>query len=248
MKRHLKKLISTVSIIVGLMLLVSVPEISAIDSPDYTRGAHRGASLDFEENTLDAFRSAVKDPLYEFIEFDIQLTSDGKMAVIHQNSKFRIPKKFSYVSTMTYEEVQEKFEFYVPTYEEVIEIVKEKPLQIDIKSSKNLTNDQELIDFLIPDLETRGVTEYILSSTSEDIVKYTEETYPHVETGRVFWVTTNSIFPTGNSVAKFYDSTVADYVFIHAYNLRNYDLLIENKPEDVEIAFWYFTDEIYLMN
>ena len=159
MKRHLKKLVSTIGIIMGLMLLVSVPEISAIDSQDYILGAHRGASLDFEENTLEAFELAVENPLYEFIEFDIQLTSDGKKVVIHQNNILRIPKKFARVSTMNYSEVQETFEFYVPTYEEVIEIVKEKPLQIDIKSSKNLTNDQELIDFLIVDLEKRGVTE-----------------------------------------------------------------------------------------
>ena len=248
MKRHLKKLVSAIAIIVGLSLLVSVPEISAIDSPDYTRGAHRGASIAFEENTLDAFRSAAEDPLFEFIEFDIQLTADGKKAVIHQNNIFRIPKKFAKISTMNYSEVHETFEFYVPTYEEVIDIVKEKPLQIDIKSSKNLTNDQELIDFLVSDLEEAGVEDYIISSTSEDIVKYTEETYPHVETGRVFWVTQNSIFPTGNAVAKFYNSTAADYVFIHGHNLRNYDLLMENKPEDVKIAFWYFTDEIYLMS
>jgi len=248
MKRHLKKLIGVISIITGLMFLVSVPEISAIDSQDYTFGAHRGASLDFTENTLESFESAVQNPLYRFIEFDIQLTSDGKRVVIHQNNILRIPKKFARVSTMNYSEVQETFEFYVPTYEEVIEIVKEKPLQIDIKSSKNLTNDQELIDFLIVDLKERGVTEYILSSTSEDIVKYTEETYPEVDTGRVFWVNRNSIFPSESAVINFYNSTVADYAFVHGHNIRNYDLLMEFKPEDKGLAFWYFTDEIYLMN
>jgi len=248
MKRHLKKLIGVITIITGLMFLVSVPEISAIDSQDYTRGAHRGASLDFTENTLEAFERAVENPLYEFIEFDIQLTSDGKRVVIHQNNLLRIPKKFARVSAMTYDEVQETFEFYVPTYEEVIELVKEKPLQIDIKSSKNLTNDQALIDFLIVDLEERGVTEYILSSASEDIVKYTKETYPEVDTGRVFWVNRNSIFPSESAVIKFYNSTVADYIFIHGHNIRNYDLLMEFKPEDKSLAFWYFTDEIYLMN
>ena len=92
------------------MLLVSVPEISAIDSQDYILGAHRGASLDFEENTLEAFELAVENPLYEFIEFDIQLTSDGKKVVIHQNNILRIPKKFARVSTMNYSEVQETFD------------------------------------------------------------------------------------------------------------------------------------------
>ena len=248
MKRHLKKLIGVIAIITGLMFLVSVPEISAIDSQDYIRGAHRGASLDFEENTLESFESAMENPLYEFIEFDIQLTSDKKRVIIHQNNILRIPKKFAQISTMTYDEVQETFDFYVPTYEEVIEIVKEKPLQIDIKASDSLTNDQELVDFLIVDLKERGVNEYIISAISEDLIIYIEENYPEVETGRVFWVNSNSIFPTESAVTKFYNSTVADYVFVHGHNIRNYDLLMEFKPEDKSLAFWYFTDEIYLMS
>ncbi|MBT5274323.1 hypothetical protein HOL82_00015, partial [Candidatus Woesearchaeota archaeon] len=58
----------------------------------------------------------------------------------------------------------------------------------------------------------------------------------------------NSIFPSESAVIKFYNSTVADYAFVHGHNIRNYDLLMEFKPEDKSLAFWYFTDEIYLMN
>ena len=74
------------------------------------------------------------------------------------------------------------------------------------------------------DLKERGVNEYIISAISEDLIIYIEENYPEVETGRVFWVNSNSIFPTESAVTKFYNSTVADYVFVHGHNIRNYDL------------------------
>src|SRR5262245_32268868 len=50
--------------------------------------AHRGNARDFPENTLPALRSAV-DLGVRFVEFDIQLTSDGVPVVIHDHDLAR---------------------------------------------------------------------------------------------------------------------------------------------------------------
>jgi len=47
--------------------------------------AHRGVSTEAPENTMSAFRLAVEQE-YEYIELDPALTSDGKIAVLHDRT------------------------------------------------------------------------------------------------------------------------------------------------------------------
>jgi glycerophosphoryl diester phosphodiesterase len=51
--------------------------------------AHRGASADAPENTLEAFRMAVEQAA-DLIETDLQLTADGALAVFHDADLQRI--------------------------------------------------------------------------------------------------------------------------------------------------------------
>ena len=44
--------------------------------------AHRGASGNFPENTIPAFEEAIRLGV-EMIEFDVHLTRDGRLLIIH---------------------------------------------------------------------------------------------------------------------------------------------------------------------
>jgi len=248
-KKILKKILFA-KMLVAIYLLVSiliVPEINSVDA-ETIYGAHRGASVDYKENTINAFEKALKDEKYHFIEFDIQYSKDGEIVVFHENTRFRRPKKGVSTPDLTYKELNSKFEFEIPKYEEVMELLGgKKPLNIEIKSHGDFEKDKELIDFIIQDCKNKGISDQVMiSAISSDIIDYIEETYPEVRTGKVYFVTINSLMPVSNICDEVYD-TPADYVLLHGYNIYNYETLIKCKPEDKNLIIWYFTDEAYII-
>jgi len=251
-KKHRKilKKILFANLILIVYLLVSfliVPEIDSVDA-ETIYGAHRGASVDYKENTVDAFEKALEDAKYQFIEFDIQYSKDEEIVVFHENTRFRRPKKGVSTPDLTYDELNSKFEFEIPVYEEVMKLLGgKKPLNIEIKSHGDFEQDKRLVDFIIQDCKNRGISDQVMiSAISNEIIEYIEEKHPEVRTGKVHFVTINSLMPVSNICDDVYDTT-ADYVLLHGYNLHNYKTLIECKPEDKNLIFWYFTDEAYIV-
>jgi glycerophosphoryl diester phosphodiesterase len=70
-----------------------------------TNFAHRGASLIAPENTLEAFRLAVRSGAGG-LELDIHMTSDGQIVVIHDDSVDRTTEGTGLVRRMTLHETQ----------------------------------------------------------------------------------------------------------------------------------------------
>lgn len=239
------KLVLTFYLLAGFLI---VPEINSVNA-ETIQGAHRGASLDYEENTLNAFEKALKEDKYKFIEFDIQYSKDGEIVVFHENNKFMIPKNFVSIPDLTYDELNSEFEFEVPRYEDVMELISgKKPVDIEIKSHGDLIKDRQLIDFIVQDCKNRGIENQIMiSSPSNDIITYIEENYPEIRTGKVYWITIQSLIPISSICDDVYD-TPADYVLLHGYNIHNYKTLTKGKPEDKSLIFWYFTDEVYIVD
>ena len=66
--------------------------------------AHRGASGYAPENTLDAFRKAVEMGA-DGIELDVQMTKDGELVVIHDETIDRVSNGKGWVKDYTYEEL-----------------------------------------------------------------------------------------------------------------------------------------------
>jgi len=67
--------------------------------------AHRGASGTFPENTLSAFRAAI-DAGADMCELDVQLTRDGAVVVIHDETVNRTSDGRGKVAELTLEEIQ----------------------------------------------------------------------------------------------------------------------------------------------
>ena len=67
--------------------------------------AHRGAIGTFPENTLRAFRAAI-DAGADMCELDVQLTRDGKVVVIHDETVERTTEGQGAVASLTLEELQ----------------------------------------------------------------------------------------------------------------------------------------------
>ncbi|MFH1307742.1 MAG: glycerophosphodiester phosphodiesterase family protein [archaeon] len=247
-KKRILALFSLAIAFIPIYLIISVPAITAIQD-NYIQGAHRGSSVDYIENTLEAFEAALTNNKYQYIEFDVTITSDGKLVVIHQNNLLRIPKKFMIISEHTYEEIEEAFDFEVPEYSQVMNLVAgKKPLNIEIKNHGSIEEGIEIADLIIHDCIERGILNQVLiSSPCEEVLEYIEAEHPEINTGRVYWITFDSIIPYESSVEKFCQSTVADYFIIHGYNIYNYNLIKKCMPKDKGLIIWYFTDEAYII-
>ena len=107
--------------------------------------AHRGASGTFPENTLSAFRAAI-DAGADMCELDVQLTRDGAVVVIHDETVERTTDGKGEVAELTLEELKRldagaKFKGgaikgeRIPTLEEVFALTSGKcGLNIELKA------------------------------------------------------------------------------------------------------------------
>jgi glycerophosphoryl diester phosphodiesterase len=107
--------------------------------------AHRGASGTFPENTLSAFRAAIAAGA-AMCELDVQLTRDGAVIVIHDDTVDRTTDGTGQVAELTLEEIKRldasaKFKGgaiggeRIPTLDEVFEVTAGKcGLNIELKA------------------------------------------------------------------------------------------------------------------
>ena len=70
-----------------------------------TIGAHRGASVEYLENTLLALQTANQNPNFAFIEFDVQYSKDKQIVVFHDQHLFRLFRKLGAINNLTYKEL-----------------------------------------------------------------------------------------------------------------------------------------------
>lgn len=104
--------------------------------------AHRGASVDYPENTMRAFLGA-KELGTDWIELDVQQTKDGQIIVIHDTNLKRTAGFDKYTWEVTYEEIKDldagSFmgkEFAnekIPLLEEVVRWAKENHIRLNIE-------------------------------------------------------------------------------------------------------------------
>ena len=175
------------------------------------------------------------------------------MVVFHDSSLKRLQDKPDKIKDLTYEELLNISDYYIPTYLEVMDLIDgEKPVNVEIKSQGNLSDDIIMAEFIISDLKDRGILNTsLISSISIDVLSYIEEKYPEIKTGKIYYVTSSTflkldIFTSG--LYKQLEESGVDYLMLHGSNLRNYGSLKGLLPKGKTLVFWYFTDEMHVVN
>jgi len=132
--------------------------------------SHRGFSIEAPENTLSAFKLAKKKG-FNFVECDIQYTSDGVPVLLHDTSINRTSNGTGNISSLTYEQVRAydfgswKSSIYagekIPSFEEFLITLKRIGLNayVEIKSSDVLDEQIQLIVSLVREY---GMLEHIV--------------------------------------------------------------------------------------
>lgn len=114
---------------------VNLESISGINIDEITLTAHRGLSAVEPENTLPAFKAACTAG-YDYVEFDIEPTSDGKWIVMHDDSLKRTTNGFGKVNKRSYADISrlkidnganiDKYtDLRIPTFEQTMELLDE---------------------------------------------------------------------------------------------------------------------------
>ena len=157
--------------------------------------AHRGASGYAPENTLDAFRKAVEMGA-DGIELDVQMTKDGELVVIHDETIDRVSNGKGWVKDYTYEELK-KFNFNkthqeytkeeIPTLEQVYRLIKPTNLTINVELKTGIVFYPGIEERVLELTERLGMKEHVIySSFNHYTIRKIKELDPQAKTGMLY--------------------------------------------------------------
>lgn len=140
--------------------------------------AHRGASADAAENTVEAMALAV-DQLADWVEFDVRRTRDDRLVVHHDP---HLPD-----GRIIIELELEELPSSVATFADCVAACGSLGLDIEIKSDPvepDYDPEQPVVDLLIAELAGLGLkNEHIISSFDVDVIERVRVGAPHLGTG-----------------------------------------------------------------
>ena len=111
---------------------------------------HRGNSVNFTENTLEAFQDAVNLG-YEYIETDLRMTKDGEVVTFHDESIYRVSGEHKNISDLTYEELKNiplKKGGHISRLSEVMEQFPDTKFNVDLKINGLVNKVAKIIDLV----------------------------------------------------------------------------------------------------
>lgn len=151
---------------------------------------HRGGVVGYPENTLSAFKKLVELGA-DGVEFDVQLTQDGKVVVIHDEFIDRTLTGKGLVKEHTLQELKKMSagEFFgsefkderIPTLREVLEIVKElEIINIELKNYLPYPGLEEKVLKIVADFKLQD--KVIISSFNHYSIQKLKNIQPAVKT------------------------------------------------------------------
>jgi glycerophosphoryl diester phosphodiesterase len=147
--------------------------------------AHRGASIEQPENTIEAFEAAL-DAGADAVEFDVRMTADGHAVVMHDPDVSRTTDGTGLVSEMTLEEIRT---LSIPTVEDALRCLSGRAAaDIEIKNlsgEPGFTPDREAaVEATLDALDAVGFSgQVIVSSFNPASIAHSRALRPEVPTG-----------------------------------------------------------------
>lgn len=153
--------------------------------------AHRGSSGTHPENTHSAFVEAARLPIYG-VEFDVQLTKDGHVVIIHDDTIDRTSNEQGAVKDYTLQQLKE-FDFgswfhpsfhneTIITLEELFTIFASTTHRLNIELKPDLFTYETLVEQTIKLITQSNVQDrVILSSFDHEALHYAKQLAPTIE-------------------------------------------------------------------
>jgi len=186
------------------------------------RIAHRAAAGHNLENTLAAFKKALTLKV-DMIEFDVHLTKNQRVVVIHDSTVNRTTNGKGKVADLTFKQIRRlktKNKEKIPTLEEVIDLVNGKiTLNIEVKDARATEKVMEI-------LHKKKYSDVVISSSSV----YALTKVKDFEKALVFYAIENEFWQTIiDSVCLYFLSFTQQIILIRAKEAGVHTININRK-------------------
>lgn len=206
--------------------------------------AHRGYSGKYPENTMLAFKKAVECGI-DGIELDVQLSKDGVVVIIHDETLDRTTDGTGKVMNYTYEELSKldaSFTFKdlginrIPTLREYFEYVKTLDIITNIEL-KNGINEYSGIEEKVIDLirEFNLEKKVIISSFNHYSILKVKKIAPEIKCG---FLSESWIINAGKYCASYHIEC-----YHPIFNSLTTEIINELKSYEIEINCWTVNKE-----
>lgn len=207
--------------------------------------AHRGASGYAPENTLEAFALAGEQGA-QGIELDVQLTKDGEVVVIHDETIDRVSTGKGAVRDYTLEELR-RFSFHnhkkeyegvqIPTLREVLEQVKPGGMEVNIELKTGI--------YWYPGLEEKTV-ELVKAAGMENRVIYSSFNHYSVQKILELDAEAETAYLYSDvllNVENYAKNTGVCGLHPAVYHLKMADFLESYQRSGLKVRVWTVNDE-----
>lgn len=229
-------------------LVKDIPRLSEEAKKKVKIWAHRGCSRFYPENTLESFEAAAKLSGLTGVELDVQLTKDGELVVIHDESVERTTDGKGKVIDYTLKELKKlKIAFgdtttTIPTFREVLTLLapycKEKGLLINVELKTSVERYPGIEEKVLEMVREFGISEYIVYSSflmeSIALIKKLDET-----------AKTGMLETDLDDCIEGMEQAGADAVHPYIGGLRH---KMPEKYADMPVRAWNGEEELYGMN
>ena len=145
--------------------------------------AHRGEHLHHPENTMPAFKEAIRLGA-DFIEVDVQTTADGELVLSHDGTVNRCTDGQGKVAEMTFDQVEaldagiktgpEFAGTKIPTFDQVLDLARGKiGVYVDVKNAS--------AQDVVAHIDGHGMTDHVVIYCGFRLAKQIEELNPRLK-------------------------------------------------------------------
>lgn len=217
--------------------------------------AHRGASELAPENTIAAFRRAIKDGA-EGVEFDVRLSKDGVPVVFHDADLRRVGQTAGRIADFTAEELQtfdvgswfnkikpEKADPLfsaetIPTLKQVLEFLREFRGLIYIELKCNEADVKTLVQAVCREIgDSHLLPKIIVKSFRLQVITETRRFCPEVKTAALFAPKIRTILRRKKHLLTLAHEFEADQISLH-YSLVTRKLMEKAGKKNLPITIW----------
>src|SRR5687767_7214655 len=213
--------------------------------------AHRGHSIAYPENTLEAYRKAIELGV-EMIECDVNITRDGTLVMMHDSTLDRTTTGTGRVSASTWEEVQRldaggKFKpqfagVRVPSTEETLMLYKEAGILscFEIKGADGDESDRIALGLVDLFVKHDMLDKAFLSSYHHEALHLAKSKCPELLLGpERLPDDAPADPPEAVRQAKLFDAPVLQ----HQYTVLTADVVRALHENEIAVWAWSTTDE-----
>jgi glycerophosphoryl diester phosphodiesterase len=211
--------------------------------------AHRGASAYAPENTIEAFDLAIKQQA-DGVELDVQLTKDGEVVVIHDETINRVSYGEGYVKDYTLKELKqfnynkthpEFGKVFIPTLKEVYELLKPTNLTVNVELKTGIIAYDTIEEKVLEIEEKMGMQGRIIySSFNHSSVMKLKAIKKEAKIGLLY---ADGFIDVPNYGCRL----GADALHPALYHLQNLDLIKQCKEKNLALHVWTVNEQEHMI-